>query len=144
MCHFNALPVHTELSRPTLGRVRSVFNTSMFVGAAIYLVVGILGYVHAGEYTCGNILLNFDPKDPLMCAARGVLSVSLLCTYPLILLPCRTCFSRLVSMCATSPSVESIASPKHTSNRGAIPKLPEEGLESLLTDDDDVLTKPGM
>ena len=37
MCHFNALPVHTELERPTLSRVRGVFNTTMAVGTVVYL-----------------------------------------------------------------------------------------------------------
>jgi len=86
-----------------LNRVRCVFNSTMFVGTCIYLLVGFVGYAHAGEYTCGNILLNFSPDDKVMGVARGALSISMLCTYPLILLPCRNSFSRLLSFCGMLP-----------------------------------------
>jgi len=123
MCHFNALPVHSELNRPTIGRDRCVFNTTMFVGTLIYLLVGFtinvfkpksklnpdlclvgfVGYAYASDYTCGNILLNFSAKDKVMGIARGALSLSLLCTYPLIVLPCRGAVSTLVFLCANDP-----------------------------------------
>jgi len=79
-----------------------------------------VGYAHAADYTCDNILLNFDPNDAFMvpspCAvhmaantclltrtmqgvARGALAMSMLCTFPLLLLPCRNSLNRLIHLC---------------------------------------------
>jgi len=99
MCHFNALPTHQELARPTRTRMRRVLLLCMAFTSLLYTFVGISGYLYAGSYTCGNILLNFDGKDPLLVFTRGVLALVLMLNYPLICQPARNALFRVLSGC---------------------------------------------
>eukprot|EP00928_Gymnodinium_smaydae_P010695 TRINITY_DN14029_c0_g2_i1.p1 TRINITY_DN14029_c0_g2~~TRINITY_DN14029_c0_g2_i1.p1 ORF type:complete len:591 (+),score=119.03 TRINITY_DN14029_c0_g2_i1:245-1774(+) len=95
LCHFNALPTHQELQRPTRSRMRRVFGCTMIFTTLLYLLVGVSGYVYGGACTCGNILLNFATNDALVACSRGALSVVLMLNFPLICQPCRNAFFRL-------------------------------------------------
>eukprot|EP00448_Togula_jolla_P028673 CAMPEP_0170625372 /NCGR_PEP_ID=MMETSP0224-20130122/30722_1 /TAXON_ID=285029 /ORGANISM="Togula jolla, Strain CCCM 725" /LENGTH=613 /DNA_ID=CAMNT_0010951939 /DNA_START=29 /DNA_END=1870 /DNA_ORIENTATION=- len=97
MCHFNALPTHQELSRPTRPRIRKVVGQTMAATALLYLFVAYAGHTYAGRYTCGNILLNFSRTDPLAAVARGCLGAVLMLNFPLICQPCRNALFRLLS-----------------------------------------------
>ena len=48
-----------------------------------------MGVTFANAFTCGNILLNFAPDDLLITVCRGSLTLVLLGTFPLFILPCR-------------------------------------------------------
>merc|ERR1719265_2800600 len=41
LCHFNALPTHQELQRPTRVRIRRVFSITMCLTSVLYLFMGI-------------------------------------------------------------------------------------------------------
>ncbi|CAE8680171.1 unnamed protein product [Polarella glacialis] len=97
LCHFNALPTHQELQRPTRYRMRMVIGTTLCLTSVIYLFVSICGYLYAGCYTCGNILLNFSSDDGLVTVGRGALGLVLMLNFPLICQPCRNAFFRLIS-----------------------------------------------
>lgn len=96
LCHFNALPTHQELQRPTRKRMRRVFLLTMALTSFLYLFVSAFGYIYACEYTCSNILLNFSPDDPFVVVARAALALVLMLNFPLITQPCRNSFYRLV------------------------------------------------
>mmetsp|Transcript_28257 Transcript_28257/g.51004 ORF Transcript_28257/g.51004 Transcript_28257/m.51004 type:complete len:697 (-) Transcript_28257:180-2270(-) len=99
LCHFNALPTHQELQRPTRYRMRRVIVTTLSLTSVIYLFVGLTGYLYGGCYTCGNILLNFGPDDHLIAVGRGALGMVLMLNFPLICQPCRNALFRLLLGC---------------------------------------------
>jgi len=109
----------------------------MASGCTIYIIVGIFGYAHAGDYTCDNILLNFGPHDKFIGVARAALSISMLCTYPLIVLPCRSAFSALFALCQGQKTVSEVATSPSTSPRTSPRNLPQKGEieENLLAAD---------
>lgn len=95
LCHFNALPVHSELSQPTPSNSRFVVSVTMALAGLVYAMVGFMGVVFADTFTCGNILLNFAPDDALISVCRGSLTLVLIGTFPLFILPCRLTLHRL-------------------------------------------------
>lgn len=95
LCHFNALPTHQEIQQPTKSRMRRVLFLTMIFTSALYLFVGISGYLFAGVCTCGNILLNFAADDGLVACGRGALAIVLMLNFPLICQPCRNALFRL-------------------------------------------------
>ncbi|CAE7540140.1 SLC38A10 [Symbiodinium natans] len=97
LCHFNALPTHQELARPTRHRMRRVILVTLTLTSLIYLFVSICGYIFAGCYTCGNVLLNFPSEDNLINVARVALGMVLMLNFPLICQPCRNALFRLLS-----------------------------------------------
>jgi len=97
----------------------------------------MVGYAYASDYTCGNILLNFDPKDTVMGVARAALSVSLLCTYPLIVLPCRGAVSKLVALCQASSDAQGLGGLVQQQGGGAGENLRDPRLADV---DDDMLS----
>eukprot|EP00929_Paragymnodinium_shiwhaense_P023414 TRINITY_DN14656_c0_g1_i1.p1 TRINITY_DN14656_c0_g1~~TRINITY_DN14656_c0_g1_i1.p1 ORF type:complete len:589 (+),score=101.78 TRINITY_DN14656_c0_g1_i1:111-1877(+) len=103
LCHFNVLPMHAEIVRPTRQRTKMVVNAAMAVCTVLYIIAGLCGYVFAGRYTCGNILLNFGADDLLVNIARVALSCTLVGTFPLFILPCRSNLHQLVHMCSRQP-----------------------------------------
>jgi len=96
LCHFNALPTHQELQRPTRQRMRRVLALCMGFTSILYLFVGLTGYLWAGKCTCGNILLNFRQDDTLIAMGRGALALVLMLNFPLLCQPCRNTLFRLV------------------------------------------------
>lgn len=89
LCHFNALPAHQELSRPTRFRIRRVVLITMGCTTVLYALIGNFGYLFAAEQTCGNVLLNFSAQSVGATCARIALSVVLTFNFPLLLLPAR-------------------------------------------------------
>jgi len=96
LCHFNVLPVHTELKKPTKRRIRKIMNATVTICAILYIIVGCAGYFWSFQNTCGNVLLNFPEKDYLVAAARISLILVLMGSYPLLILPCRSTLHRLL------------------------------------------------
>ncbi|CAE7266582.1 SLC38A10 [Symbiodinium sp. CCMP2456] len=97
LCHFNALPTHQELERPTRYRMRRVILVTLTLTSLIYLFVSICGYLFAGCFTCGNVLLNFPSDDNLINVARVALGMVLMLNFPLICQPCRNALFRLLN-----------------------------------------------
>merc|ERR1719281_2330600 len=97
LCHFNVLPMHNEMRRPTRSRTKGVVNCSVGIVTVLYVLAGICGYAWAGHFTCGNILLNFSAKDLPINIARGALSACLVGGLPLFILPCRSCLHQLLA-----------------------------------------------
>jgi len=98
LCHFNVLPIHTELQGPTRSHMRLVVKYTMALCTSLYFVTGVLGYFWSYSQTCGNILLNFSPDDILISIGRVCLSLTLLFSFPLLVLPCRNAMHNLISV----------------------------------------------
>ena len=113
LCHFNILPVHTELTRPTRSRIKRVIHITMCIVGTLYIVIGSTGLVtFAGRAKIdGDVLKNYPRDDGLVQAGRGALLLTLLCNFPLLCVPCRVSLDKLVlvvrdSCCLGEDSVE--------------------------------------
>jgi len=100
------LPTHTELKNPTKSRIRWVMNSTIFICAVLYAVVGLSGYLWSLGDTCGNILLNFGKNDYLITAARIALTIVLMVSYPLIVQPARNTLHQILCFCVKSYSIK--------------------------------------
>jgi amino acid permease len=82
-CHYNAPRYYIELKRNTIPRFSQVSNVSFAMSAAIYFLIGGLGYYTFGSNTTGFILNNYSQTDDLATACRFAIAVALTFTYPL-------------------------------------------------------------
>eukprot|EP00494_Astrolonche_serrata_P028951 UN29218 len=98
VCHFNVLPVHSELRRPTRNRIRFMIHATMSLCVTLYMAIAFLGYSWSYDMTCDNILLNFPNDDIPTTIGRIALGVTLMLTYPLLVLPCRATFHNLIAL----------------------------------------------
>lgn len=93
VCHYNLLPVHNELQRPTAERVSWWLRSTTWVSCAFYLVIGVSGssYGHCTENgsVSGNILLDFPEKDPLLFLGRMCLALTITLAFPMLTIPGR-------------------------------------------------------
>ena len=107
VCHFNVLPVHDELTKPTRTRLRRLIHTTFGVTVAFYgavggagMGVGRCGYYPKesddGSVVKGNVLLNFPATDNLMSLGRMCLSVTITLAFPLLVIPCRDMILRIL------------------------------------------------
>eukprot|EP00667_Euglena_gracilis_P010231 EG_transcript_10414 len=89
VCHFNVLPVHAELARPTRPRLQRVLHAAIGSCLVVYVAIGTLGYLFARGDTCDNVLANFCNTDRLATVGRCALFLTLTFNLPLLVIPCR-------------------------------------------------------
>lgn len=94
MCHFNVLPVVNELQRPMENqRLKRLFSSCIWGAALFYIFVGISGSMYGNcvedGVVDGNILLSFDADDKLLGIGRACLSLTIICAFPVLVVPCR-------------------------------------------------------
>ena len=94
MCHFNVLPVVNELQRPMENqRLKRLFSSCIWGAALFYIILGISGSMYgncvADGVVDGNILLSFDADDKLLGIGRACLSLTIMCAFPILVVPCR-------------------------------------------------------
>lgn len=99
LCHFNVLPLHSELINPTHIRVKQLIHGVILLCSGMYIFIGTIGYIHSGNSTNGNILNNFNSNDSIITLGRLGLTFTCCCTYPLLVLPCKKVLHRLILMC---------------------------------------------
>ena len=135
VCHFNVLPMHTELKRPTRARVRRVLHITVAVCTGIYAAIGTLGYLYDRARTCDNIMSNFCETDALATVGRVALVLVIFFNLPLIVIPCRTYLLRLCATCAPASDASPPPIPEFTTDPAmplpdspAAPREPELGL----------------
>ncbi|CAM9210395.1 unnamed protein product [Phaeothamnion confervicola] len=98
VCHFNVLPVHGELARPTRRRLHRMVHWTMAVVTVFYGVVSVSGYVygvctgHVGD----NILNSFPDDDVFVNLGRVGLIMTILVSFPLMVVPCRDTILRVL------------------------------------------------
>lgn len=93
ICHFNVLPIHSELMCPTSDRVKQWVRTSIWPATLFYYVIGFTGSLYAkctpSGSVQGNILLDFDEDDPLVFIGRLCLAMTITLAFPMIVIPAR-------------------------------------------------------
>jgi len=139
MCHFNALPTHQELERPTRHRMRRVVVSCVALATAMYLFVGISGYVWAADCTCGNILLNFARDDGLVAVGRCALGLVLMLNFPLLLQPARNAIFRLLVAFGLKPS-EPAQVARAAGEEGAAAAVASQSSEGVVLSVEEVST----
>ena len=109
LCHFNVLPMQDELQKPTRANVLHVTRTTILISTLLYSFIGYLGYVRFTSSTCGDFLNNYPNDDPIALIGRSGLLMTLYCSFPMVILPCRSTLSRLMDVCCgcSSRSAES-------------------------------------
>lgn len=120
-CHFNVLPLHQELIHPTRPRIKKMINYVIIACSALYLTIGVFGYVYARDFTDGNILNNFSSHDPLATVGRLALAFCIISGLPMIVLPSRGLLGKMIhillpGMVATSAMKYSTSSPTSTTS----------------------------
>ena len=104
-CHFNIPQVHSELTRPTRKRMRLVSMAVLSCCYLLYFSVAFFGYFYAFQYTCGNILLNYDQNDAIVSLARLCIGFVIIFTFPLLILPARASLHNLLNLVVTFPNM---------------------------------------
>ena len=93
ICHFNVLSIHNEMRCPTSDRVKQWVRTSLWPATLFYYVIGFTGSLYSGCTTSGqvqgNILLDFDEKDPLLFVGRLCLAMTITLAFPMLVIPAR-------------------------------------------------------
>ncbi|GKY99941.1 hypothetical protein MPSEU_000947700 [Mayamaea pseudoterrestris] len=105
VCHYNLLPVHNELQRPSTQRVHWWLRSTTWTAAIFYLIIGFAGSAY-GKCTPtgrvqGNVLLDFAEDDPLLMVGRMCLAFTLTMALPMLTIPGRDILLRSFSECWT-------------------------------------------
>ena len=100
VCHYNILPVHNELQNPTPPRVSWWLRSTTWFAVGLYSIMGFAGscYGHctpSGKVQ-GNVLLDFDEKDPLLMIGRMCLALTIALAFPMLVIPARDILLRSV------------------------------------------------
>jgi amino acid permease len=93
VCHYNLLPVHNELQRPSDDRVHWWLRSTVWTATLFYLIIGMAGSAY-GHCTStgkvqGNVLLDFAADDPLLMVGRMCLALTLTMAFPMLTIPGR-------------------------------------------------------
>lgn len=105
------------MKQPSRERLSNVIHATTSICTVLYIAVGILGYLYREEGTCGDILDNFQNDDVLINVGRLALALTLGLSYPLLVLPCRDSFYRLIMMVrhdCSERSMPDMSSPSFT------------------------------
>lgn len=97
LCSFNMISVSCSLVNPTRDRVREVISKAVFLSFLLMYIFGLAGYLYAYDGSDGNILLNFDPKDPIIFFGRIGCGITTLFALPMNILPCREALLSLIA-----------------------------------------------
>jgi amino acid permease len=127
LCHFNVLPVYSELHKPTRRRLKKIVASTMFSTWVFYMIVGTMGYLFAYRMpggVQGDILNNFSDSDKLVNLGRLGLLVTILLSLPIICQPCRSNLERLIKYVVdySKPAIAAVIDKK--SGRETEPLLP--------------------
>lgn len=107
VCHYNLLPVHNELRRPSIERVRWWLRSTTWAATIFYLTIGFAGSAYAKctptHLVQGNVLLDFAEDDPLLLVGRMCLAITLTMAFPMLTIPGRDILLRSVSNYSSKP-----------------------------------------
>ena len=144
VCHYNILPVHNELQRPTKARVSWWLRSTTWFAGILYLVMGFAGssYGHCTEsgHVQGNVLLDFDENDPLLLVGRMCLAVTITLAFPMLVIPARDILLRSVILpYLTKKRQEALARPEeaeaHADDPPPVNQTISEELEEPLLEE---------
>jgi amino acid permease len=83
----NAMTIYHDLVRPDGLRIFVVNATATFFALAAYLLIANFGFLATGAGVTQNYLLDFDPLDGVVNAAKCLIVVKMFFTFPLMMHP---------------------------------------------------------
>ena len=93
LSHFNVMGVYTQLHHPSPRRMFQIIYTSVGVLTVLFSTFGVVGYfifLQLFDGTAyGNILQPFPVHHRTMLIGRACLLITLICTFPVMLVPAR-------------------------------------------------------
>lgn len=106
LCHFNVNSIQNALNKPTRQRIQNLLQYAITACFLIMYLLGLFGYLYAGESVEGNILLNVpigrgdEDGEQMWLFTAGRIGVGMTITLamPLMALPCRDSLLEIVDV----------------------------------------------
>lgn len=92
----NLFSIINELKENSMTNITGVITRSISISTAVFLTVGITGYLTFGSNTLGNIMLNYNPDSVWVHIGKLCLGTVVLLSFPLLFHPCRIAINNLV------------------------------------------------
>jgi sodium-coupled neutral amino acid transporter 11 len=83
VCQHNSFIVYRSMKDPSLENWTKICNGSLMVAGSMCLALGLGGYLSFGSHSEGDILNNFSEDDEVMLAARLLLALTMVFTFPM-------------------------------------------------------------
>ena len=99
ICSFSALPLDTELRKPSRRRMTTMVIGAFSVALGLYAIAGLAGLYYGrctAQPVTSNVLAMFPKGDGVASVLRVLLSFVLVLSLPLICLPCRNMIHQLL------------------------------------------------
>eukprot|EP00300_Choanocystis_sp_HF-7_P000242 c10209_g1_i1.p1 GENE.c10209_g1_i1~~c10209_g1_i1.p1 ORF type:complete len:458 (+),score=98.11 c10209_g1_i1:51-1424(+) len=95
--HPMIFPIFAELHPSTISRMKSVVTTSTAIGASVYTVVAVCGYLAYQSALRGDILLNLEAEHKFVLdILRFAFVISVIFTFPVLHYPARVSLHALI------------------------------------------------
>lgn len=104
ICQTNLFAIRDEMRDRSVSGISRVVHTAVAIETALYLTIGLAGYLLYGSRVEGNVLENFAIDDPLGSAAQACIGVAIILTFPLNVHPARFTLQTMVLDEADTPS----------------------------------------
>ncbi|CEP61360.1 Avt7p LALA0_S03e01112g [Lachancea lanzarotensis] len=92
----NMFSIINELKDNSLTNINIVISRSLLISAALFLCVGICGYLTFGSNVLGNIMLNYNPESYWTVIGKVCLGVVVILSFPLLFYPCRIATNNMI------------------------------------------------
>ncbi|XP_057293115.1 sodium-coupled neutral amino acid transporter 5-like [Hydractinia symbiolongicarpus] len=103
-CHFNILPMHSELRNQTRKNKRLILFLAMGITYVMNFIISFFGYFQFRRYTDQDITKNYRSDDVVVTCGRAALCLLLILSYPLLVVPCRATLNKMFWHNDRSPS----------------------------------------
>ena len=98
-CQMTAPVIGNELRRPRPRRMLAVFSVALGTAWALYMAIGISGYLTFGSNVQHNLLDSYDATNPLLSFARVGLAIVVISSYPIQVTVTRASVRSLARLC---------------------------------------------
>lgn len=85
----NIFSIYNELNDPTMTVMNRSVTIAVGLTTFVYLLIGFSGYFLYGRNVAGNMLQNFDIREPISALAQGSIGIAIILTFPLNIYPAR-------------------------------------------------------
>ncbi|AJR36875.1 AQG_2a_G0026790.mRNA.1.CDS.1 [Saccharomyces cerevisiae] len=92
----NLFPMINELKDNSMENITFVINNSISLSTALFLIVGLSGYLTFGNETLGNLMLNYDPNSIWIVIGKFCLGSMLILSFPLLFHPLRIAVNNVI------------------------------------------------
>ena len=84
-CHVPAVSVYAEMKKASVPKFTVAVISAMTICTVAYTITAIFGVRTFGTTVNSDVLVSYDPNDPMVTVARLVLTVIVLSTYAMVL-----------------------------------------------------------